>query len=223
MEINNLKIIEPLLTFRSEDDYYHLQILKRKKDCAEHERAGNNNARCLKTYYIHSLDYLNDRMDEIKKLCINFDARAYINLNVKSYQKTAYMTNEKIAQRMRNNQFEYIYKSYESAAGTSEVNSGTEKRWILDIDTKDSSFIKAIENRITMCRSKYMVITGEEMWYDNLITIIPTVNGVHLITKEFQLNEMDLFRTTHPFDVQKNNPTLLYFNPRETLEMSIKK
>ena len=40
MIINNLELIKPFLKFESNDIYYHLSILKRKKDCAEHEKGG---------------------------------------------------------------------------------------------------------------------------------------------------------------------------------------
>ncbi len=129
MIINNLELIKPLLKFESNDTYYHLQILKRKKDCEEHEKGKNNNARCLKTYYISSIEYLELRFPEIQKLCKNHNARAYINLNAKSFIKTGFQLNLLIADRMKNNQFEYMYRSYESAAGMSDVNIG-EKCWI---------------------------------------------------------------------------------------------
>lgn len=46
--INNLELILPLLEFLSEDDFYHLQIIKRKK---EHPELGSNSY-VVKTYYI---------------------------------------------------------------------------------------------------------------------------------------------------------------------------
>lgn len=50
--INNLELIKPLLKFESEDDFYYLQILKRKKDQTPEENAlgRNNNARTIKNY-----------------------------------------------------------------------------------------------------------------------------------------------------------------------------
>ena len=69
MIINNIELIKPFLTFESDDTYYHFQILKRKKDCEEHDKGRNNNARCLRSYYINSIEYLEDRFDEIQKLC----------------------------------------------------------------------------------------------------------------------------------------------------------
>ena len=65
MIVNNFKQIADFLTFESEDDFYHLQILKRKKDCPEHEKGRNNNARCIRTYYIKNVDYFLRKEEEI--------------------------------------------------------------------------------------------------------------------------------------------------------------
>ena len=207
MIINNLELIKPLLKFESSDTYYHLQILKRKKDCAEHEKARNNNARCLRTYYVNSIEYLEDRFDEIKKLCKYHQARAYINLNAKSYVKTAFEMNIKVAQRMLNNQFEYIYRSYESAAGMSNVNIGN-SRWIVDIDEKEIDNVQwnIIHGTINyLCDPITPIIGGES----KIITTIPTKNGWHIITKPFNRKQ---FSDKYPeIDVQINNPTLLYY------------
>lgn len=58
MEINNFNQIKDLLIFESSDWFYHLQILLRRKDMPEASRGRNNNARCIKTYYITSKEYL---------------------------------------------------------------------------------------------------------------------------------------------------------------------
>lgn len=212
MIINNLDLIKPFLIFESTDIYYHLQILKRKKDCEEHEKARNNNARCLKTYYISSIKYLELRFPEIQKLCKNHNARAYINLNAKSFIKTGFQLNLLIADRMKNNQFEYMYRSYESAAGMSDVNIG-EKRWIVDIDEKEISplIISYIEHQCDPISKIENDFLGLELGYfdSKIITKIPTKSGWHLITKPFNVKQ---FKDKYPeIDIQKNNPTLLYF------------
>ena len=52
--IDNLEKVLPLLEFESEDDFYYLQILQRKK---ENPQLGSN-SRVIKNYYITSIDYL---------------------------------------------------------------------------------------------------------------------------------------------------------------------
>ena len=211
MIINNLELIKPLLIFENNDTYYHLQILKRKKDCAEHEKARNNNARCIKTYYVHSIEYLEDRFDEIKKLCKHHQARAYINLNAKSYVKTAFEMNIKVAQRMLNNQFEYISRSYESAAGMSNVNIGNSK-WIVDIDEKEISPLMGAHIEYGCAPVSiwtYSPDNDKDIFNSKIIATIPTKNGWHLITKPFNRKQ---FSDKYPeIDIQINNPTLLYY------------
>ena len=74
-----------------------------------------------------------------------------------------------------------------------------EKRWIVDIDTKDF---------------KTLVEVGE--FIDNLrpvgnkvITTIPTKSGYHLITERFDVKTFS--ETYSDIDIQKKNPTLLYY------------
>ena len=94
-----------------------------------------------------------------------------------------------------------------------------EKRWIVDIDTKDPSYlIEVVEFINTICppfrnRSEIHTHTkdGVSVSYDRVpkcLKIIPTKNGYHLITEKFDVMK---FRENYPdVDIQKKNPTLLY-------------
>lgn len=84
--VDNFDIIKPLLTFSSEDDFYYLQILQRKKE----NNTLNSNSRVIKNYYISSLDYLENRKEEITTLCTVFNARACLRLQPRSYKKVAF-------------------------------------------------------------------------------------------------------------------------------------
>ena len=212
MIIDNFEQIKKLLTFESEDDFYHLQILRRKKDLPEHNRGRNNNARCIKTYYIKNIDYLMSKKEEIVKLCHLFTARAYINLNRKSFKKASLQLIAEVTNRVINHQDEYIYRAYESVVGEKDVNVG-EKRWIIDVDTKNMDIVLDTAKEICKCDSAYG--TGQPKEFKNIIAYIPTVNGWHIITQAFNLKQIEPFRCTNPFGVQKNNPTLLYFKKEE--------
>ena len=209
MIVDNFEQIKQLLTFKSEDEFYHLQILKRKKDCPEHEKGRNNNARCIKTYYIQNVEYLESKKEEIIGLCKMFNARAYINLNTKSFTKTGFELNVQLGIRLQAKQFNHMYRLYETVIGGSEVNVG-EKRWIIDIDTKDLNEVIDTQLAIERCQSSQGTISDTR--WDNLVDLIPTVNGYHIITHPFNLKQIEPFKALHPFDIQKNNPTLLYFD-----------
>jgi hypothetical protein len=193
--INNIDIISPLLQFNSGDDFYHLQILKRKK---EHPTLGSNSY-VVKTYYVSSLEYLNHRYPEIKALCEFHNARAYINLNVRSYERLAFQMLKKVTDQIMNKDFKSVRKAYESVAG--EFGTGKDKRWIIDIDFADHVTYDYVKTLKAYIESEFTAGGG-------ILAEVPTKNGFHLITKPFRL---DSFMMRYlDIDVHKNNPTILY-------------
>jgi hypothetical protein len=126
--VDNIEQISSLLNFESDDDFYHLQIIKRKK---EHKDLGSNSA-CIKTYYVNSIDYLNMKYPEIKSLCDFHNARACINLNRRSFEKIGFHTLRKVTDQIMNKDFKSIRKAYESVCGT--YSNENQKKWIIDID-----------------------------------------------------------------------------------------
>lgn len=189
--IDNINKIKPFIKPESEDDFYYLQILQRKK---ENPHLGSN-SRVIKTYYINSIDYLESRYEEIKLMCNTFNARAMINLNKRSYYKTAFKSMENVAGIMANKHFNKIHKAYDSACG--QGHNDPEKKWILDIDDiYDDWFYKHLHDFITKKE------TG------SILECIPSASGYHIITTPFRL---DRFKLAYPnIEVQKNNPTNLY-------------
>lgn len=191
--IDNLEIIKPFLTFENENDFYFVQILKRKK---EHPELGSNNY-VVKTYYISSLEYLDDKFDEMKVLADFHNARVYINLNKRNYEKCALQTARLILDQVVNKNFKSSRKAFESVVG--KYSSEFDKKWIVDIDG-DSWNINAIKEYINNLEPNI----GE----NKIIIEIPTKNGIHLITSPFR---KDIFCVDHSgIDIHKNNPTILY-------------
>ena len=201
--IDNFELIKSLLEFPSDDIYYHLQILRRGKDHPELPAAN----RVIKSYFICSLESLDYVEDEIKKLCEFFGARAYINLAPKSIKKTTMLQIKYLAQRAYEGNFKKIWKSWNTCAR--EIK-GEEPRWVVDIDSKDKLEILEIKRFINSLSTKIlpMLDTVPPTNRELVLTEIPTKNGVHLITKPFNLYQ---FKQIYPdIDVHKNNPTLLY-------------
>lgn len=190
MTVDNIELIKTLLSFETEDDFYFLQILQRKK---ENPNLGSN-SRVIKNYYIGSIEYLDSRYEEIKKLCEVFNARATINLNKRSYYKVAFKNLENVANTISNKSFKSLSKTYQSACG--QTHNDPNKKWILDIDFRPiegqhSIFTESIEN-----------LGGK------VLKVIPSKSGVHYITSPFRL---DKFKQDLPYiEVHKNNPTNLY-------------
>lgn len=188
--INNLDIIKEILKFESEDDFYHLQILKRKK---ENPDIGSNSV-VIKTYYITSVDHLEKVMPEIIELCNFHNARGCINLNVRSFEKAAFHTLKKISDIIMNRDYKSVRSAFDSVCG--EYGTGRDKRWIIDVDNFDENLDRQIQETINKCDPVGMKV----------IANIPTKNGHHIICSPFNLSQFPKLGC----DIHKNNPTILY-------------
>jgi len=188
--INNFDTIKLLLDFRSDDDFYHCQIIKRKKEHPELR----SNSYIVKTYYIKKYEELDYYRDEMIALAELHNARVQINLNRRSFEKMAFHTQKKIADQLMNKDYRSVRKAYNSCCG--KYSNETDKKWIIDIDTKDSDFMEEIEE-----------LLHNRLDIHDFIEL-PTKNGYHIITKPFNLQEFKKYYDN--IDIHKNNPTILY-------------
>lgn len=188
--INNFDTIQLLLDFRSDDDFYHCQIIKRKKEHPELR----SNSYIVKTYYIKKYEELDYYRDEMIALAELHNARVQINLNRRSFEKIAFHTQKKIADQLMNKDYRSVRKAYNSCCG--KYSNETDKKWIIDIDTKDSDFMEEIEELLHNRLDVHDFIE------------LPTKNGYHIITKPFNLQEFKKYYDN--IDIHKNNPTILY-------------
>jgi hypothetical protein len=193
--IDNIDVVKSLLNFSEPGDFYMLYVFKRKKDQPEGERDNHQSVRTIKTYCVDSLEYLDKRYDEIKQLCEMFKARAYIHVQKQNHRDVSLEMLSTLAQRIKNGA--QVQKGlFDSVVGQIKTQ---EKRWIIDIDTKDKKFLRDI----TMDLMEIQPVGSK------VEKVIPTKNGFHLITQKFNVME---FKKLHPdVDIQKKNPTLLYY------------
>ena len=199
--INNIEIIKTLLEFNSEDEFYHLQVLKRKK---ENPELGSNSY-VVKTYYVGSIEYLESKMPEIINLCEFHNARAYINLNRRSYEQLGLQVMKKIIDQMSNQDFKSIKNAYDSVCGSFIKESN--KKWIIDLDDVAPEEVSPLMLAHIDYHCEPIATSLDE---GKCLAIIPTKNGCHLITKPFNSKT---FADKYPvIDIQKNNPTLLYMS-----------
>ena len=194
--INNLDIIKPLLNFEKKGDFYMLYVFKRKKDQPEAERDNHQSVRTIKTYCIESIDHLERRWQEIQQLCEMFKARAYIHVQKQNHFDVSLNMMVALAQRIQDGNTNQK-GLFDSVVGQIKTQ---EKRWIIDIDTTDLDIVSQVEFFIQYeCKPDGPKIESR----------IPTKNGYHLITKKFDVKQ---FSERYPeIDVQKKNPTLLYY------------
>ena len=192
--INNKEHIKPLLNFENEGDFYMLYIFKRKKDQTT-DKANHQSVRTIKTYCIESIEQLEKRYDEIIQLCEMFKARAYIHIQKQNHKDVGMNMITEIVNRIQSGQINQK-NVFDSVVGQIKTQ---EKRWIIDVDDKDTKELVRITETIRVTRPEG----------DKLEACIPTKSGYHLITKRF---DVQMFRNIFPhIDIQKKNPTLLYY------------
>jgi hypothetical protein len=193
--INNIELIKPLLNFENEGDFYMLYVFKRKKDQPEGERDNHQSVRTIKTYCVESIEYLEKRYDEIKQLCEMFKARAYIHVQKQNHRDVSLEMMIGLAEKIKNGQHNQKHL-FDSVVGQIKTH---EKRWIVDVDSKDETELNAVKFAI----NKFCKPEG-----DKVHSIIPTKNGYHLITERFDVME---FKKHFPeIEIQKKNPSLLF-------------
>lgn len=196
--INNLELVKPLLNFEKPGDFYMLYVFKRKKDQTT-DKSKHQSVRTIKTYCIDSIEYLEKRYEEIQQLCEMFKARAYIHIQKQNHHDVAMNMITEIVHRIQSGQInqQHVFDSVVGQIKTSE------KRWIVDIDTKDQEVVHRIANLVDMVRPEGPKIQA----------VIPTKSGYHLITSRFDVMAFNkhLSLQGEVPDIQKKNPTLLYY------------
>jgi hypothetical protein len=197
--IDNLEIIKPLLNFSEPRDFYMLYVFKRKKDQPEGERDNHQSVRTIKSYCIESIDHLERRWEEIKQLCEMFKARAYIHVQKQNHRDVSLNMMVALAERVRDG-VENQKGLFDSVVGQIKTQ---EKRWVIDIDTKDELAVHRAVHIIDSIRPD-----GPKIF-----NCIPTKSGYHLITKRFDVMEFNKRMREHGEvpEIQKKNPTLLYY------------
>ena len=135
-----------------------------------------------------------------------FKARAYIQVQKQNHKDVAMNMITEIVTRIQSGQINQK-NVFDSVVGQLKTN---EKRWIIDVDDKDTKELVRITEAIHVTRPEG----------DKLEAVIPTKSGYHLITKRF---DVEMFRNVFPhIDIQKKNPTLLYYPNSIDNETNIK-
>ena len=201
--IDNIQFIKPLINFENEGDFYMLYVFKRKKDQPEKERDNHQSVRTIKTYCVDSIEYLEKRYDEIKKLCEIFSARAYIHVQKQNHNDVSLDMMVSLAERIKNG-VKNQKGLFDSVVGQMKTN---EKRWIVDIDGVSMDTFNHNNHYVEMRRyiNELQLEAGKEQG----MIFIKTRSGFHIITQPF--NTMKFKQRYPDIDIQKKNPTLLYY------------
>lgn len=202
MKIDNFDLIKKHIhSSDSNNEFYMLQIMRRTKDQKGYD--GKRKQSIVKSYFVSSPEYLDKKRDEIIRLCEMFNARAYINLNKKSYKQVALKSLEILAGKIAHENYA-IKTLFESACGQTGACDGF-KTWLVDFDSKDLDELDKIKGIIDSIEPKGV---------DKIVETIPTRHGYHLITRPFN-KEMFNKLYNEKIDVHDNNPTVLYMNLKD--------
>ena len=202
MKVDNFDLIKKHINASDDgNEFYMIQILKRTKDQKGYE--GKCKQSTIKSYFVSSPEYLEAKRDEIIGLCEMFNARAYINLNKKSYKQVAMKSLEILAGKIAHEDYN-IKSMFESACGQTGACDGF-KTWIVDFDSKDLDELD---------RVKSIIESVEPKGVNKIVETVPTRHGYHLITKPFNKKEFNELYN-EKIDVHDNNPTILYMNLKD--------
>jgi len=190
--VDNFDLINGMLKFEDPKHFYFVQLVKRKKDNPEMKK----DVSIVDNFFIYSNGDLPKLKNKIVDLCESNNARAYIRMNVRDAEKVALETIKITTQCIIDRDYRGVKSAYLSACG--QYSSDRNKKWIIDIDSKDDTLIKEVIEHIYTILPKGGIIYGK----------VPTRNGVHLLTSGFN---PQLFKDKYPkIDIHKDNMTVLY-------------
>ena len=202
MKVDNFDLIKKHIHSSDSNEFYMLQIMRRTKDQKGYD--GKHKQSIIKTYFISSVEYLDSKRDEIVGLCEMFNARAYINLNKKSYKQVSLKALEILAGKIVHEDYTANKTLFESACGQTGACDG-QKTWIVDFDSKDLNELDRIKNIIDSIDPKGV---------SKIVETVPTRHGYHLITRPF--NKKAFYEMyNESIDIHDNNPTCLYINLKD--------
>lgn len=225
--IDNFKTIEKILNFSNKNDFYIIQIMKRRKD----NPAMKKGVKILKEFYIFSFDDLNSLREEIITLCDANNARAYINPSKRNLESVVGYCMEHIVQQIVKKQLSVNYWLLLSSLSQHifqrnfkqiqeilmEISDGKlfykvvgqnkcsmDRIWVVDVDTKDLDILGSIQKKIKNLQKKI-----NKKSYD-IVATLPTKNGFHIISQPF--NKKEFMNEFSDVDIHSNSPTILYIS-----------
>jgi hypothetical protein len=140
-------------------------------------------------------------MPHIIEKCEQNRARAYIKMNTLDMQSVALETISVLTQEIRKENWKHISKALNSACGICGKQNGTEKLYLVDIDSKDMDYIEEVKAYINQLEP----VDNTE----KIKMVVPTKNGYHFLSTGFN---MQTFKQTYQnIDIHADGITLLYF------------
>lgn len=199
MTIDNFNIMAPWFDNLSDQgDFFFVQVIQRNKECKV-----NSKGNTIKDYHFFDKETFLSKKEEITTLCKAFNARAYFWINPRNCKEIQYEIIKEALEALELGTHK-LFKCVSRAIGRKRTNKYKSK-WILDFDTKDWTVINKYLEVIYRCRPDGVKVN----------TFIKTINGIHVITDPFDLEQFKqkvAIAKLDNIDIHKDNPTVLYYS-----------
>lgn len=130
MTIDNSIAVRSFLSF-NKDDFYFLQIIKRRKDNPDMELG----TVVLKNYYIQSFEEYDKLIPIVKRQCEFENARAYFRLNKRNYKNIGLKLVNRALVYISSNNYTPLRNVFDTIAG--ECPSDPVRKWVVDVDNEN--------------------------------------------------------------------------------------
>jgi predicted HicB family RNase H-like nuclease len=189
--IDNFDKMISIMSFEDTNDFYFVQLIKRKKDNPDMK----GDSVVIKEWFVSSVDYFLDKKESMIDMADKYNARLTIRVNKRNYKKLGLKMIADITQKLESENYKGLKSSFSSVAG--QYPSDSDKKWIVDIDQEDLKDLEDIKK----------VINNSMPDIDKIICEIPSKSGIHLIVRPFDIRE---FKKLFNVEIKKDNPTNLY-------------
>ena len=200
MTIDNFNAVAPWFDNLSvQGDFFFVQVMQRNK---EKNNVGSSGY-VIKDYHFFNKETFLSKKEEITTLCKAFNARAYFWINPRNCKEVQYEIIREALEAIELGTHK-LFKCVSRALGRKRCNKYKSK-WILDFDTKDWSLINKYLDLVRKCRPNV----------NKILYYVPTVNGIHVITLGFDLEQFKqelAIAKLDNIDIHKDNPTILYYS-----------
>lgn len=200
MTIDNFNAVAPWFDNLSDQgDFFFVQVMQRNK---EKNNVGSSGY-VIKDYHFFDKETFLSKKEEITTLCKAFNARAYFWINPRNCKEVQYEIIREALEAIELGTHK-LFKCVSRALGRKRCNKYKSK-WILDFDTKDWSLINKYLDLVRKCRPNV----------NKILYYVPTVNGIHVITPGFDLEQFKqelAIAKLDNIDIHKDNPTILYYS-----------
>lgn len=190
--IDNFEKIINIMSFENSNDFYFIQLIKRKKENPDMK----GDSAVIKEWFVSSVEYLLSKKESMIEMADKYNARLTIRVNKRNYKKLGLKMIADITQKLENENYKGLKSTFSSVAG--KYSSDPDKKWIIDIDSEDIENLEEIKR----------VINRSMPDVEKIICELPSKSGIHLIVRPFDVRVFkNLFKGV---EIKKDNPTNLY-------------